>query len=95
MTKFKLEHSIDQRKAESSRIRAKYADRIPVICERSDKSKVQDIDKKKYLVPADLTVSQFMYVIRKVKWINDEIKNLLCTCSCSLSLLTYLYSFMS
>ena len=65
MTKFKLEHSIDQRKAESFRIRAKYADRIPVICERSDKSKVQDIDKKKYLVPADLTCSQFMYVIRK------------------------------
>jgi hypothetical protein len=26
---------------------------------------VPDIDKKKYLVPADLTVGQFVYVIRK------------------------------
>lgn len=25
----------------------------------------QDIDKKKYLVPADLTCGQFLYVIRK------------------------------
>ena len=33
--------------------------------EKSDKSAVQDIDKKKYLVPADLTCGQFVYVIRK------------------------------
>lgn len=26
---------------------------------------MQDIDKKKYLVPADLTCGQFLYVIRK------------------------------
>jgi GABA(A) receptor-associated protein len=31
-------------------------------CVRSD---IPDIDKKKYLVPADLTVGQFVYVIRK------------------------------
>ena len=28
-------------------------------------SDIADIDKKKYLVPADLTVGQFVYVIRK------------------------------
>ena len=44
---------------------AKYPDRVPVICERADRSDVPDIDKKKYLVPADLTVGQFIYVIRK------------------------------
>jgi len=49
----------------SERIRAKYPDRIPVICEKSDRSDIPDIDKKKYLVPADLTVGQFIYVIRK------------------------------
>lgn len=63
--KFKQQHTLEERKAESDRIRAKYPDRIPVICEKADKSKVADIDKKKYLVPADLTTGQFVYVIRK------------------------------
>ena len=55
----------DRRRSESDRIRAKYPDRVPVICERADRSDVPDIDKKKYLVPADLTVGQFIYVVRK------------------------------
>jgi len=38
---------------------------VPVICEKADRSDIPDIDKKKYLVPADLTVGQFHYVIRK------------------------------
>ena len=54
-----------KRKSEAQRIRAKYPDRIPVICEKDDRSDIPDIDKKKYLVPADLTVGQFVYVIRK------------------------------
>jgi GABA(A) receptor-associated protein len=58
---FKLE----KRKSEAERIRAKYPDRVPVICEKADRSDIPDIDKKKYLVPADLTVGQFHYVIRK------------------------------
>lgn len=45
--------------------RQKYVDRIPVICEKVEKSDIATIDKKKYLVPADLTVGQFVYVIRK------------------------------
>ena len=36
-----------------------------VICEKAEASDVPNIDKKKYLVPADLTVGQFVYVIRK------------------------------
>ena len=55
----------EQRAFESSRIRAKYPDRIPVIVEKSPKSDVPELDKKKYLVPSDLTVGQFVYVIRK------------------------------
>ena len=35
-----------------------------VIVERAEKALI-DLDKKKYLVPADLTVGQFVYVIRK------------------------------
>merc|ERR1712146_433801 len=62
---FKQQHSLENRKAESGRIRDKYPDRIPVIVERAAKSDVPDIDKQKYLVPSDLTVGQFVYVIRK------------------------------
>jgi len=63
--KFKDQHSFDKRKAESARIRLKYPDRIPVIAEKAPNSSIADIDKKKYLVPADLTMGQFVYVIRK------------------------------
>jgi len=62
---FKEEHPLEKRKSEAERIRAKYPDRVPVICEKADRSDIPDIDKKKYLVPADLTVGQFHYVIRK------------------------------
>lgn len=47
---------IEKRKAEANRIRAKYPDRVPVIAEKAQKSDIPDIDKKKYLVPSDLTV---------------------------------------
>lgn len=44
----------------------KYPGRIPIICERDPRSKdVPDIDRKKYLVPDDLSIANFMYVIRK------------------------------
>ncbi|KAJ8436301.1 hypothetical protein Cgig2_005225 [Carnegiea gigantea] len=62
---FKLEHDLGKRRAEAARIREKYPDRIPVIVEKAERSDIPNIDKKKYLVPADLTVGQFVYVIRK------------------------------
>jgi GABA(A) receptor-associated protein len=36
-----------------------------VICEKIERSKMEEIDKKKYLVPSDLTCGQFVFVIRK------------------------------
>lgn len=67
MVSFKSQHTFEQRKDESGRIRAKYQDRVPVICEKQENtvSKIGEIDKKKYLVPIDLTIGQFIYVIRK------------------------------
>jgi len=62
---FQQEHPLEKRQAEALRIRDKYPDRIPVIVERAERSDIPDIDKKKYLVPADLTVGSFVYVIRK------------------------------
>eukprot|EP00282_Hemiselmis_andersenii_P018901 CAMPEP_0172024108 /NCGR_PEP_ID=MMETSP1041-20130122/15162_1 /TAXON_ID=464988 /ORGANISM="Hemiselmis andersenii, Strain CCMP439" /LENGTH=116 /DNA_ID=CAMNT_0012679663 /DNA_START=97 /DNA_END=447 /DNA_ORIENTATION=+ len=64
-SKFKEEHPIERRKAEAQRMREKYQDRIPVIVEKAAGSDIPDIDKKKYLVPTDLTVGQFVHVIRK------------------------------
>lgn len=60
------EESLESRKASAAAIRAKHPDRIPVIVEKRalDKS-LPDIDKKKFLVPSDLTIGQFVYVIRK------------------------------
>jgi GABA(A) receptor-associated protein len=45
---------------------------VPVICERAGKSNVPLIDKKKYLVPQDLSIGQFMYVVRKRIKISPE-----------------------
>ena len=36
-----------------------------MIVEKAAGSDIPDIDKKKYLVPTDLTVGQFVHVIRK------------------------------
>ncbi|EFJ09352.1 hypothetical protein SELMODRAFT_166976 [Selaginella moellendorffii] len=62
---FKQEHPLEKRQKEAARIKEKYPDRVPVIVERAAKTDMGEIDKKKYLVPADLTVGQFVYVIRK------------------------------
>ena len=59
------EKPLEERQKESERIRNKYQDRIPVICERHSQSDVPDIDKTKYLVPMDLNAGQFIYVVRK------------------------------
>mmetsp|Transcript_13795 Transcript_13795/g.27246 ORF Transcript_13795/g.27246 Transcript_13795/m.27246 type:complete len:121 (+) Transcript_13795:42-404(+) len=64
-SKFKEETPLETRKAESQRMRSKYPDRIPVIVEKAVGSDIPDVDKKKYLVPTDLTVGQFVHVIRK------------------------------
>jgi len=36
-----------------------------VICEKEPRSDIPPVDKRKYLIPMDLTVGQFVYVIRK------------------------------
>merc|ERR1712202_115274 len=55
---YKEEHPFEK-------IRRKYPDRVPVIVEKSPKARIGDLDKKKYLVPSDLTVGQFYFLIRK------------------------------
>jgi GABA(A) receptor-associated protein len=52
-----------------------FPDRIPIICEKSKSSSnnTHVIDKTKYLVPNDLTMGQFIYVIRKRLKLNSGI----------------------
>ena len=64
---FKDEIPFAMRKEEASRILSKYPDRIPIIIERSEdcSNDIPVVDKKKYLVPNDITTGQFTYIIRK------------------------------
>ncbi|XP_039193834.1 gamma-aminobutyric acid receptor-associated protein [Crotalus tigris] len=62
---YKEEHPFEKRRSEGEKIRKKYPDRVPVIVEKAPKARIGDLDKKKYLVPSDLTVGQFYFLIRK------------------------------
>ena len=64
-TSFQKKFSFDKRKSEASRILEKFPDKIPIIVEQGKNDKLQKIDKSKFLVPQDLTVGQFMNIIRK------------------------------
>ena len=68
MSQFKHNYLFQDRFLESHRVLDKYPDRIPIICEKSytrNQNQLPNIDKNKYLVPFDLTLGQFIYVIRK------------------------------
>ena len=70
-TPFKKAYALEKRKEEARRIITKYPDRIPVICERKTLD-APELDRKKYLVPKDLTLGNFMYIIRKRVKISPE-----------------------
>ena len=73
METFREKHSFDERLQQSSKIMVKYPDRLPIICFKHPESKIQQIDKEKYLVPSDLTIGQFIFVIRKRIKLNPEV----------------------
>ena len=60
---FQSKHPLELRKSEAERTLRKYPDRVPIIVEPVDDA--PKLDKCKFLVPRDLTVGQFKYVIRK------------------------------
>ena len=64
---FRNTTTVDQRKQESQRIRAKYPDRVPIIVERHQGAAADtpQIDKQKFLVPRELTMGQFVFIVRK------------------------------
>lgn len=67
---FKMQHSFDKRKEESSRLRNKHQDKIPIIMEKSNTLHLEMVDKnavikQKYLIDKDLTIGQLLFIIRK------------------------------
>ena len=50
---------------ESKYIMEKYIDKVPIIVEKAPGSDIVSIDKNKYLVSSDMTLGQFLLVIRR------------------------------
>ena len=60
------------RKQMSEKLKKQFPDKIPIICEKDPESKMKEIEKTKYLIPKDLTVSQFSLLLRKKVELNPE-----------------------
>nr|CAH8822033.1 unnamed protein product [Trichobilharzia regenti] len=69
---YKEDRPFEKRLEEGQNIRKKYPGSVPVIVERSPRARVGNLDKNKYLVPSDLTVGQFYFLIRKRIQLNPE-----------------------
>lgn len=69
---FKEKYDEEIRTAESLRIITKYQDRIPIIVEKCSNCNLPHIEKHKFLVSKDLTLGQFVYIIRKRIELNPE-----------------------
>lgn len=59
--------AVKKNRDEADHIMCKYSNRIPIIVKKSPRAgaDIPNIDKHKFLVPSDLTLGQFQYVIRK------------------------------
>ncbi|KAJ8620429.1 hypothetical protein MRB53_028958 [Persea americana] len=60
---FKEEFSMAERLDESRDIISKYPDRVPVVVERFSRADLPELEKKKYLVPRDMSVGQFIHIL--------------------------------
>jgi len=54
----------NKRCIEASNFLKKYPNRIPIICKRLSKQ-IVELDRNKFLCPIDLTMGNFIFVIRK------------------------------
>jgi GABA(A) receptor-associated protein len=62
---FKTKFSVEDRLRESTNVKERCPDRIPVVIHKNPNSNIDDIDKAKYLFPLSFTVPQISYIIRK------------------------------
>jgi GABA(A) receptor-associated protein len=66
---FRNSKSFQERKNYAAKLREKYPDRFPIIIESHRDLK---LDKKKYLVPKNLSVGQFFHLIRNRLKLSSE-----------------------
>ena len=60
--------SLSDRQIECKKIQAKYPDRIPTIITRGRGADFPQLESSKFLIPKDITIGHFIYVLRtKVK----------------------------
>lgn len=50
---------------EAKRMRVRYPDRVPVICDRAPNSNLPDIARKKFVVPGQMLSGEFKYILHK------------------------------
>lgn len=63
---FKEVNPLEKRKEWSQKIREGYPDRIPLIVQKNPNAKtIPDIEKTKFLVPCDISVSELLLEIRR------------------------------
>ncbi|XP_020101297.1 autophagy-related protein 8i-like [Ananas comosus] len=60
---FKEMFTFEERVKESKDIIAKYPDRVPVIVERFSRADLPEMEKKRFLVPRDMSVGQFIHIL--------------------------------
>ena len=61
----KEDHPFEKCCSEGEKIQKKSPDWVPVIVEKVPKAQIGVLDKKEYLVPSDLMVGQFYFLIWK------------------------------
>ena len=70
--KFKKEKTLEVRKSEYRKVMEQHPDKIPIICEKTPRSKIKSIEKTKYLVEPNLSLPQFKATIRKKLDLDDK-----------------------
>jgi GABA(A) receptor-associated protein len=71
--KYRKNVPFDERKLKASIILKQHPDRIPVVVECSEElQSIHPLKKNKFIVPFELTLAQFMFVIRKHMKLDPE-----------------------
>lgn len=65
MKLYKERFTLEQRKNELQRIRKKYPDRVPVILQKAETSRLPEMTQFKFLVPDSISMVEFLIVLKK------------------------------
>src|SRR5579872_3480983 len=62
---YKSQHTFEKRAKETKDAKTQYPNKLPLIIEKSDTIKNQQLKYKKFLLSKDITVGQLIYILRK------------------------------